>query len=210
MAWKPREPYKAKKYVREEIAKIEQSVTEPLAERIEKAEEEFNVLMERSSTELEIIEKQKRYLGKYPIAKQRLVSLYVTGDYTNKQLGKILKVSPSTIHAWLHDEEVLNAIQQYQREDDIIISNSLKALRMKALNTMNELMDSQNDLVALNAAKDVLDRTGHGAVQKQQVEVNLTYEERLQQLLNGVEVIDVDSVSTQQETNKTEGAVNGD
>jgi hypothetical protein len=42
------------------------------------------------------------------------------------------------------------------------------------------------------------------------VEVNLTYEERLQQLLNGVEVIEVDSVSTQQETNKTEGAVNGD
>jgi DNA-directed RNA polymerase specialized sigma24 family protein len=120
MAWKPKEQYKAKKYVREEVAKIEQSVTQPLEERVQRAEEEFSVLMERSSTELQIIEKQKEYLNRYPIVRQRLVALYVTGNYTQTQLAKILKVSPATIHKWLHDEDVLNAIQQYQREEDII------------------------------------------------------------------------------------------
>jgi transposase-like protein len=191
MAWKPREERKAKKYVREEVKRIENSMMLPLEERIEKAEDEFKVLMDRSSTELSIIENERTYVTRFPVLKQRLVALYVTGDYSNKQLAKILKVSPATIHNWLHDEDVLNAVQKYQREEDIIISNSLKAIRMKALNTMNELMDSQNDLVALNAAKDILDRTGHGAIQKQQVEVNMTYEERLKSLIEGVEVIDV-------------------
>jgi transposase-like protein len=210
MAWKPRETRKAKKYVREEVARIESLQLAPLEERVEKAEEEFKVLMENSEYELALIEKEKHYIQKFPIAKQRLVNLYVSGNYTQAQIAKILKIAPATVHRWLQDEDVLNAIEKYQREQDIVIGNSLKALRMKALNTMNELMDSQNDLVALNAAKDILDRTGHQAVQKQQVEVNMTYEERLKELINGVEIIDVDSTLVQEETNKTEGAVNGD
>lgn len=190
MAFKYQER-KAKKYIREEVAKIEQSLTQPVEVRIEKAEEEFNALMERASDELQVIEKEKNYLGKYPVAKQRLVSLYVSGNYTISQIAKILKVNPSTINRWLRDEEIQNIIQKYQKEEDVVIGNSLRALRMKAMNTMNELMDSQNDLVALNAAKDILDRTGHGATQKQEVNVNVSYEERLKQLIEGVEIIDV-------------------
>jgi hypothetical protein len=75
------------------------------------------------------------------------------------------------------------------------------------MNTLGELMDSQNDLVALNAAKDVLDRTGHSATQKQEVNVNVTYEERLRQLIEGVDFVDVESTLVQDNQNNAEGAV---
>jgi transposase-like protein len=189
-----REERKAKKYVREELARLEQVSTEPVEKRIEEAETEFNNLMEITKHDLDKVEREKNYLGKYPVAKQRLVSLYVSGHYTVSQMARILKVNNSTIQRWLRNEDVMEMIHQYQKEEDIIIGNSLRALRMKAMDTLRELTDSQNDLVALNAAKDILDRTGHGATQKQEVNVNVSYEERLKDLINGVdfEVIDAD------------------
>ena len=53
-------------------------------------------------------------------------------------------------------------------------------------------MEDDNSMVALQAAKDALDRTGHKPTEKKEVQVNMTYEERLNQLINGVEVIDTD------------------
>jgi hypothetical protein len=183
---------KAKKYVREEVKRIESAQLESVEQRIEQAEDEFKHLMEQVSDELTVVEKEKQYLNKFPVAKQRLVSLYVSGNYTVSQIARILKVGTSTVQRWLRNEDILNAIQNYQKEEDLIIGNSLRALRMKAMNTLGELMDSQNDLVALNAAKDVLDRTGHSATQKQEVNVNVTYEERLKQLIEGVDFVDVE------------------
>jgi transposase-like protein len=183
---------KAKKYVREEVKRIESAQLESIETRIEQAEDEFKNLMEQVSDELSIVEKEKQYLNKFPVAKQRLVSLYVSGNYTIAQMARILKVGHATVSRWLREEDIINAVQKYQKEEDLIIGNSLRALRMKAMNTLGELMDSQNDLVALNAAKDVLDRTGHSATQKQEVNVNVTYEERLKQLIEGVDFVDVE------------------
>jgi hypothetical protein len=198
---------KAKKYVREEVKRIESAQLESVEQRIEQAEDEFKHLMEQVSDELTVVEKEKQYLNKFPVAKQRLVSLYVSGNYTVSQIARILKVGTSTVQRWLRNEDILNAIQNYQKEEDLIIGNSLRALRMKAMNTLGELMDSQNDLVALNAAKDVLDRTGHSATQKQEVNVNVTYEERLRQLIEGVDFVDVESTLVQDNQNNAEGAV---
>jgi DNA-binding XRE family transcriptional regulator len=210
MAWIRQEEKKAKKYIREELKKNEDYYHEPLEERVQAAKEQFNALMIRSEEELNNIENERKLLNKYSPLKQKFVTLFTTGNYTKAQLAKICNVSTTAINSWLRDEEVMKAIERYQLEENTIIANSLRALREKALNTMGELMDSQNDLVALNAAKDILDRTGHQAVQKQQVEVNMTYEERINQLINGVDVVEVDSTLVQEEQNKTEGAVNGD
>lgn len=189
---------KAKDYVREEVQSIENAFKLPIEERIEKAPEEFNALMNQFKEELEQLEKEQTRFDKNNVLKNKLVHLYVTGQYTQAQIARILGVSPTTVHRWLSDEEVRNMIECYQIQESIIVDSSLKALRIKALKTMSELMDSDNDLVALQASKDILDRTGHKAIEKKEIKVEMTYEERIKNMLEGVEyVIDDESVETQ-------------
>jgi hypothetical protein len=75
-------------------------------------------------------------------------------------------------------------ITDYQSEEDRVINASLKALRFKADEKQAELLDSQNDMVASQVAKDILDRTGHKAVEKKEVSHHFTFEQKLQQILN--------------------------
>ena len=52
-----------------------------------------------------------------------------------------------------------------------IVDQNIKAMREKALKTINELMDSDDDKVRYQASKDVLDRTGHLATMKKEVTI---------------------------------------
>ncbi len=53
-----------------------------------------------------------------------------------------------------------------------MIDVQIKAMRMKAIEKMNELMDSPIDGIAFQACKDILDRTGHKA--KNEIKVDKT------------------------------------
>mgnify|MGYP003298531376 CR=1 FL=1 len=58
-------------------------------------------------------------------------------------------------------------------------------MREKALQTINELMDSDDDKVRYQASKDVLDRTGHMASMKKEVTITTkTFEEQLAEIVN--------------------------
>ena len=92
---------------------------------------------------------------------QRFVHLYLTGQYNQTQLAQLLEVHKNTINSWLKREDVNIAIKEYQ-----------KAMRMKAIEKMNELMDSPIDGIAFQACKDILDRTGHKA--KNEIKVDKT------------------------------------
>jgi hypothetical protein len=53
---------------------------------------------------------------------------------------------------------------------------------------MNELLDAENEMVQWQAARDILDRTGHKADNKTTVNVNVrTFEERLGDIIEDVE-----------------------
>ena len=100
-------------------------------------------------------------------------------------------------------EEVRNAIEAYQREENIIVDSALKAIRIKAVNKLAELLDANNELVQMQATKEILDRTGHQAIQKQEINVNLSYEEKLKKLI----VEDADfTVVDDTEQNKQQGS----
>ena len=124
---------------------------------------------------------------------QRFIDLYVTGQYTQQKLAQLLDVHINTIRAWLSKPEIDECITAIQSAQHKQVGVQLKAMTNKAINTMNKLMDSPIDGVALQAAKDILDRGGHKAKQEIKKEVTVTtYEQQLQNVINSA--IDVDFV----------------
>lgn len=103
---------------------------------------------------------------------QRFVHLYLTGQYNQTQLAQLLEVHKNTINSWLKREDVNIAIKEYQAMEHEMIDVQIKAMRMKAIEKMNELMDSPIDGIAFQACKDILDRTGHKA--KNEIKVDKT------------------------------------
>ena len=129
---------------------------------------------------------------------QRFVHLYLTGQYNQTEIAQMLQVHKNTINTWLKREDVNLAIKEYQAVEHEMIDVQIKAMRMKAIQKMNDLMDSPIDGIAFQACKDILDRTGHKA--KSEIKVDKTVKtievqlnELADSLINDVdfEVLDV-------------------
>lgn len=103
---------------------------------------------------------------------QRFVHLYLTGQYNQRQIAQMLDVHENTISKWLKNEDVNASIKEYQAMEHEMIDTQIKAMRMKAIQKMNDLMDSPIDGIAFQACKDILDRTGHKA--KNEIKVDKT------------------------------------
>ena len=103
---------------------------------------------------------------------QRFVHLYLTGQYNQRQIAQMLDVHENTISKWLKNENVNASIKEYQAMEHEMIDTQIKAMRMKAIQKMNDLMDSPIDGIAFQACKDILDRTGHKA--KNEIKIDKT------------------------------------
>lgn len=131
-------------------------------------------------------------LSDLPPKKQRFVHMYLTGQYKVPEIADILEISTNTARIWLKTEVIKNYIDEFKREEHEAVENALKHMRQRALSRLGELMESQVDAVALQATKDVLDRTGHKAVQKVEKDVRITtFEEQLNSLIEQT-IIDVE------------------
>lgn len=122
-----------------------------------------------------------------PPQQQRFVQLYLTGQYSLNKLAELLGVHVNTLYKWLRKDDVKQAIQEYQDATHEIVASEMKSMTLQAVKRMRELMNSPIDGVALQAVKDVLDRTGHKP--KQQIEKNVTvktFEEKLSDLIDDV------------------------
>lgn len=156
---------------------------------------EFNRVLKESTTLTKTQNREIRKISSKKILKQRLAQLYCLGNYSDKDIASILMVSVSTIRKMLKDGEVLDLINEYQAEEKQVVDARLKALRNKATETMFELLDSDEDTIRLQASKDILDRTGHKADNNSNINVNISYEQQLQGLIEGVdftELVEVD------------------
>ena len=121
---------------------------------------------------------------KRPLA-QKIMQLWCSGIYTKKEIATILNTTTTTVNKYLRDERVLEAIENYQRVETKLVDQNIKAMREKALQTINELMDSDDDKVRYQASKDVLDRTGHIATMKKEVTIqHKSFEEQLNEIIN--------------------------
>lgn len=135
-------------------------------------------------------------------AKTRMILLWLSGLYTQTAISKIIGVSDVTIRAWLNQTAVQTIIKELQKKEWQIIDSALKAKRMKAINTMDQLMDSPMDAVRFQASKDILDRTGHKAITEMKIDKTVTtIEQQLRELADSViddaEIIDISDVIEQ-------------
>lgn len=201
---------KIEKEVKKELKNI-QSPENSVAQNISKAQDEYELLIKSYEEELNRVNKEAELINRFDILKTRFVHLYTSGQYTNRQLARILKVSEGTITKWLREPEIVDMIVAYQQKENIIIDASLKALRLKAVQKASDLLDADNEMVQAIVVRDILDRTGHKAVEKKEVNVNLTYEERLNKLLQDASnIIDAEIIYDNNEENNSEGEIKGD
>lgn len=117
--------------------------------------------------------------------KQRFVHLYLSGDYSLVAISELLNVHRQTIYRWAANPEIQEIITSVQKQEDELVKQGMKALRLKALYKMSELIDSKVDGIAYQAARDVLDRNGHKAPTKQEVNVEIhTFEQQIKEVIN--------------------------
>jgi transposase-like protein len=122
---------------------------------------------------------------------QRLVHLFLTGQYTTAKLAELFDVHPQTVLNWLSREDVKVAIIEAQKVTHSVVSNQLQSLANKAMNKMSKLIDSPLDQVALSASKDVLDRAGYKPTTQIKVDKTVrTFEEKIGNLIDAT----IDSV----------------
>ena len=136
-------------------------------------------------------------IDKLTPAKMRMISMYLTGMYSQGHIAKVIGVSANTIRAWLMSDEVQTLISIMQEKEFNLIESRLKSMRYKALDTMDDLLDSPIDQVRYNASKDILDRTGHKPQQTIKVDKTVTnIEQQLKQLadfnIDEDNIVDVD------------------
>ena len=136
-------------------------------------------------------------VDKLTAAKMRMISMYLTGMYSQGHIAKVIGVSANTIRAWLMSDEVQALISIMQEKEFNLIESRLKSMRYKALDTMDDLLDSPIDQVRYNASKDILDRTGHKPQQTIKVDKTVTnIEQQLKQLadfnIDEDNIVDVD------------------
>ncbi len=85
--------------------------------------------------------------------KMSCITMLIDG-VKQKDIAKELKVSEQTICAWKNDTEFVNEYEKRVRE-------GIRSLVPKALKTASALLESKNDSVRYQVAKDILDRSGY-------------------------------------------------
>lgn len=186
-------PETAEKKVKEINEYFDNIAKLPVPEQLKRLNEEYAEMVQEEIDKAALENTKKKIFGRNVILKEKVMHMFLTGNYTQKQIGMALNISPATVHRILAEPQIREAIEKYQEEEDAIVTSALKALRMKALNKAAELIEhGENEMVSAILIRDILDRTGHKPVDKKEVNVQMTYEERLKELAKGVVVEDVD------------------
>lgn len=122
---------------------------------------------------------------------QRFVQLYMTGQYTLNKLAQLLELHPNTLSNWLKRKEIKDIIIDMQQTTQDVVQIQLKNLTLKAVNKLSDLVDSPIDGVAMQAVKDILDRSGHRPMQEIKIDKTVrTYEQKLNEIIS--QTIDVE------------------
>ncbi|MDO4548817.1 MAG: helix-turn-helix domain-containing protein [Clostridia bacterium] len=83
----------------------------------------------------------------------KCLELLLEGNLTDKEIADAINITPKTVCVWKKDEE-------FQSEYEKLLRNRLLYAAPKALRKEVRLLNSQSDMVAHLAAKDILDRAG--------------------------------------------------
>lgn len=122
---------------------------------------------------------------------QRFIHMYTTGQYTLVQLAELLEVHPNTCSNWLKRKDIKAIITNMQETTHDMVAIQIKALSTKATMKLSALVNSPIDGVALQAVKDILDRSGHKPKQEIKVDKTVTtFEQKLHSLIDDTIVLE--------------------
>lgn len=152
-------------------------------------QKEFTRILKESKAVQKKERKEYNKIANKPVMIQRLVYYYLSGFYSIKQIASMLCVSEQTVRNLLQRADVQQQIGDYLAEEKSIMDSRIKALSYKAVETVSELMDSDDDSVRLSASKDILDRAGYKASDKKDVNVNISYEQQLDELIHNADFV---------------------
>lgn len=142
--------------------------------------------------EVEELDPTTEALANLTAKQQRFIHLYLTGQYTVQKLAQLLEVHPNTLFNWLKRTDVKDIIADMQTTTHDMVSIQLKNLTMAATDKLSKLINSPIDGVALQAVKDILDRSGHKAKQEIKVDKTVTtIEQKMAELIDKT-IIDAD------------------
>jgi transposase-like protein len=177
----------AERQIKEHDIELSKTSSELPAQSVDKQVmhlgERFQYFLKDSEMEQELEEVEVAQLRRHDVLKRKLIHLYISGVYNVRQMASIIGVRPNTIYKWLREKDVNEEIQKYQLEEDAVVTSALKALRLRAVDKQAELLDADNEMVQALTARDILDRTGHKAVEKKETSIHVTYEQKIAQLL---------------------------
>ena len=158
-----------------------------------------------STAEDEILPSQESLLSDLPEElvktitpiKMHVINLYVTGCYTPKNICTQVGIHYNTYRRWMLEEGVQTIIRIIQERQLTMTQADLNNLRGKAVKKMEDLLDSNMDNVAFQAARDILDRTGMKSEQKINVQKTVTtLEQQMKDLadftISDDDIIDID------------------
>jgi phage terminase small subunit len=98
-----------------------------------------------------------------------------------------MEIHPNTASNWLKRVDVKASIEEAQGEVHHQVQLQITANTMKAVQRLNDLMDSSIDAVSLQAVKDVLDRGGHKPKSEIKVDKTITtIEQRFKEIIDMV------------------------
>lgn len=89
----------------------------------------------------------------------KCIEMMVYTEMTYLQIAEELKCNNNTITLWLKDDD-------FRTELNAEIKRKFSRLAVKAQKKLDELIDSENENVALGAVKETLSKAGFDAVQK--------------------------------------------
>lgn len=100
-------------------------------------------------------------------AKQKkCIELLVSGEITQKEIAKQVKVSEQTICNWKKNEE-------FNAEYDNMMRVCIQSFAAKAFKTQTNLLNAKSEMVRYMVSKDILDRAGFKPVEKVEAEVDM-------------------------------------
>lgn len=84
---------------------------------------------------------------------RKCIELMLSGEFTQKEIAKQIKVTEQAISGWKKNTEFMGTY-------DSLLRQCIRSLAARAFQTMSHLLNSKQDMVRMMAAKDILDRAG--------------------------------------------------
>lgn len=105
--------------------------------------------------------------------------LMCTGAFSKKQIIATLNITPQIYNKLLNNPEVKAYMEQYSPEVKRLSENRMNLLTPKALDVLEDSLNSADEKLRVDVAKDLLNRTGLKAKEEKNVNINHSYEQTL-------------------------------